>query len=68
MVEHASHGATEGLPDGADLSLGNRSGRSEWTVAAADAGQTFVGAPTDFVGMIETTATLRSSRSESSSV
>src|SRR5262245_30458798 len=60
-VEHASDGTTvtiEGLPDDFDLSFGNRSDNS-WTIAATDLEQTFVGAPTGFVGMIETTATLR---------
>jgi hypothetical protein len=62
-VEHESDGATvtiEGLPNGSDLSLGSRSERYGWTLAAADLVQTFVGAPTDFVGIMEPTATLRS--------
>jgi hypothetical protein len=50
----------DGLPDGADLSLGSRSDRFGWTLPAADLEQTFVGAPTDFVGVMEPTATLRS--------
>jgi integrase len=62
-VEHESDGATvtiEVLPNGADLSLGSRSECYGWTLAAADLEQTFVGAPTDFVGIMEPTATLRS--------
>jgi hypothetical protein len=62
-VVGTSAGATvtiEGLPDGADLSLGSRSDRSGWTLAAADLNQTFIGAPRDFVGVMEPTATLRS--------
>jgi len=61
-VEHASDGAIvtiEGLPDGVDLSLGNRSDIRGWTIAATDLEWTFVGAPAGFVGVIETTATLR---------
>lgn len=49
----------EGLLDGVDLSLGNRSDIRGWTIAATDLDQTFVGAPAGFVGVIETTATLR---------
>jgi hypothetical protein len=59
----ASDGATitiEGLPDGADLSLGSRSDRSGWTLTVADLERSFVGAPTGFVGIMEPTATLRS--------
>src|SRR5262249_5958609 len=51
-VGGASGGAImtiEGLPDGADLSLGSRSDRFGWTLPAADLEQTFIGAPTDFV-------------------
>ena len=62
-VEHESDGATvtiEGLPNGADLSLGSWSVRYGWTLAAVDLEQTFVGAPTDFVGIMEPTAALRS--------
>jgi len=61
-VEHASDGATltiEGLPDDFEVSLGNRSDNRGWTVAATDLVQTFIGAPLGFVGVIETTATLR---------
>ena len=57
-VEHASDGAIvtiEGLPDGVDLSLGNRSDIRGWTIAATDLEWTFVGAPVGFVGVIETT-------------
>jgi hypothetical protein len=50
----------EWLPDGADLSLGTRSDRSGWNLAAADVDNTFIGAPRDFVGVMEPTATLRS--------
>ena len=63
MVEHASDGATvriEGLPDGADLSLGSRADRFGWSVVAADLEQTYVGPPANFVGVIGPTATLRS--------
>jgi hypothetical protein len=59
----ASDGATitiEGLPDGADLSLGSRSNHSGWTLTVADLEQSFVGAPAGFVGIMEPTATLRS--------
>jgi len=59
----ASDGATitiEGLPDGADLSFGSRSDHSGWTLTVADLGQSFVGAPTGFVGIMKPTATLRS--------
>src|SRR6516162_322330 len=62
-VEHESDGGTvtiEGLPNGADLWLGSRLERYGWTLAAADLEQTFVGAPTDFVGIMEPTAALRS--------
>jgi hypothetical protein len=62
-VEHASGGeivTIEGLPEGADLSLGRRSADIGWNVPVADLEQTYVGAPTNFVGAIETTATLRS--------
>jgi hypothetical protein len=62
-VEHASGGeivTIEGLPEGADLSLGRRSAGIGWSVPVADLEQTYVGAPTNFVGAIETTATLRS--------
>jgi hypothetical protein len=55
IVEHASNGATvtiEGLPDGADLSLGSRANRFGWTVPATDLEQTFVGTGTDFVGVV----------------
>jgi hypothetical protein len=61
-VEHASEGATvtiEGLPDGADLSLGNHSDTRAWSVPAVDLEQTYVGPPPDFLGVIETIATLR---------
>jgi hypothetical protein len=63
MVEHAPDGATvtiEGLPDGAELSLGSRTGRSGWSVAAADLERTYIGAPVDFAGVIGPIATLRS--------
>jgi hypothetical protein len=63
MVEHASVGASvtiEGLPDGAELSLGTRADRFGWSVTAADLEQSYVGAPMDFVGVMEPTATLRS--------
>jgi hypothetical protein len=63
MVEHASNGATvtiEGLPDGAELSLGSRADRFGWSVAAVDLEQTYVGAPANFVGVIGPIATLRS--------
>src|SRR6516225_10720075 len=63
MVEHAFNGATvtiEGLPDGAELSLGSRADRFRWSVAAADLEQTYVGAPANFVGVIGPIATLRS--------
>ena len=59
----ASDGAIitiEGLPNGADLSLGSRSDHSGWTLTVADLEQSFVGAPTGFVGIMEPTATLRS--------
>jgi hypothetical protein len=62
-VEHASDGEIvmiEGLPEGADLSLGNRSNGISWSIPVADLEQTYVGAPTNFVGVIETTVTLRS--------
>jgi hypothetical protein len=62
MVEHGSDGATvtiEGLPDGADLSLGSAD-RFGWSVVAADLEQTYVGPPANFVGVIGPTATLRS--------
>ena len=61
-VEHASDGAIvtiEGLPDGVDLSFGNRCDIRGWTIAATDLEWTFVGPPAGFVGVIETTATLR---------
>jgi hypothetical protein len=61
-VQHTADGATvtfEGLPDGVELSLGNRSDNRDWTVAVTDLEKTFVGAPLGFVGVIETTATLR---------
>jgi hypothetical protein len=63
IAADASDGATitiEGLPDGADLSLGSRSDHSGWTLAVADLEQSFVGAPPGFVGIMEPTATLRS--------
>jgi hypothetical protein len=50
----------EGLPEGADLSLGTRSDSSGWNLGAADVDKTFIGAPRDFVGVMEPTATLRS--------
>jgi hypothetical protein len=62
-VEHASGGeivTIEGLPEGIDLSLGRRSDIIGWSVPVANLEQTYVGAPTNFVGAIETTATLRS--------
>ena len=62
-VEDASGGeivTIEGLPEGIDLSLGRRSDIIGWSVPVADLEQTYVGAPTNFVGAIETTATLRS--------
>jgi hypothetical protein len=62
-VEHASGGEIvmiEGLPEGVDLSLGRRSDGIGWSVPVTDLEQTYVGAPTNFVGAIETTATLRS--------
>jgi hypothetical protein len=62
-VEHASGGEIvmiEGLPEGADLSLGRRSAGIGWSVPFADLKQTYVGVPANFVGAIETTATLRS--------
>jgi hypothetical protein len=61
-VEHASEDVImtiEGLPDDVDLSLGNRSAPRVWTIAANDLEQAFVGAPLGFVGVIQTTATLR---------
>jgi hypothetical protein len=50
----------EGLPEGADLSLGRRSDGNGWSVPVAGLERTYVGAPPNFVGVIETTATLRS--------
>jgi hypothetical protein len=62
-VEHGSGGEIvmiEGLPEGVDLSLGRRSDGIGWSVPIADLEQTYVGVPANFVGAIETTATLRS--------
>ena len=62
-VEHASGGEIvmiQGLPEGVDLSLGRRSDGVGWSIPVADLEQTYVGVPANFVGAIETTATLRS--------
>jgi hypothetical protein len=66
-VEYASDGAAvtiEGLPEGAELSVGSRSDTRGWSVAAVDLEQTYVGPPPDFFGVIETIATLRAASGE----
>jgi hypothetical protein len=62
-VEHASSGETvtiRGLPNGSELSLGSFSESAGWTVVVGALDQTFVGAPKGFIGIIDTTISLRS--------
>jgi hypothetical protein len=49
-----------GLADGTELSLGTSLGSAAWLVSASDLDKTFVGAPKDFVGIMEVTVSLRS--------
>ena len=49
-----------GLADGTELSLGTSLGFSAWLVSGSDVDKTFVGAPKDFVGIMEVTVSLRS--------
>src|SRR5262245_56617735 len=62
-LKDASGGETvmvAGLAAGAELSLGTSLGTAAWLVSAGDLDKTFVGAPKDFVGIMEVTASLRS--------
>jgi hypothetical protein len=49
-----------GLAEGTELSLGTSLGSAGWLVSASDLDKTFVGAPRDFVGVMEVTVSLRS--------
>ena len=53
-----------GLADGTELSLGRSLGSDGWEISAADLDQTFVGAPKDFVGIMDATIELRSVQGE----
>ena len=60
-IEHASGDETVmigGLTESTELSLGTFAAASGWLVAARDVGDTFVGAPKDFVGVMEATVSL----------
>src|SRR5215510_9524287 len=49
-----------GLAEGSELSLGASLGLAGWLVSGSDLDKTFVGAPRDFVGVMEVTVSLRS--------
>src|SRR6266545_3288412 len=49
-----------GLVNGTELSLGSSVGLAGWTVSAGDVDKTFVGAPKDFVGIMEVMVDLHS--------
>jgi len=53
-----------GLAQDTELSLGTSQGPAGWFVSARDLDKTFVGTRQDFVGVMDTTVTLRSSRGE----
>jgi hypothetical protein len=53
-----------GLAQDTELSLGTSQGPAGWLVSARDLDKTFVGTRQDFVGVMDTTVTLRSSRGE----
>jgi len=62
-LKDASGGETvtvAGLAEGAELSLGTSLGSAAWLVSAGDLDKTFVGAPKDFVGIMEVAVSLRS--------
>jgi hypothetical protein len=50
----------EGLASGAKLSLGTSLGDARWRIATADLDKTFVAAPPDFVGVMNSTISLHS--------
>jgi hypothetical protein len=54
----------EGLAKDTELSLGTSQGPAGWLVSARDLDKTFIGTREDFVGVMDTTVTLRSSRGE----
>jgi hypothetical protein len=67
LLKGASSGETvtvEGLMKGTDLSLGIPRGSDGWLVSTADLDKTFVGAPQDFVGVMEATVNLRSASNQ----
>ena len=49
-----------GLANGIELSLGSSQGSAGWLVSARDLDSTFIGTPSDFVGVMDATVTLRS--------
>jgi hypothetical protein len=53
-----------GLAQDTELSLGTYQGPAGWLLSARDLDKTFVGTRQDFVGVMDTTVTLRSSRGE----
>src|SRR6266511_643018 len=53
-----------GLAQDTELSLGTSQGPAGWLVSGRDLDKTFVGTRHDFVGVMDTTVTLRSSRGE----
>ena len=53
-----------GLAQDTELSLGTSQGPAGWLVSGRDLDKTFVGTRQDFVGVMDTTVTLRSSRGE----
>jgi hypothetical protein len=53
-----------GLAQDTELSLGTSQGPAGWLLSARDLDKTFVGTRQDFVGVMDTTVTLRSSRGE----
>jgi hypothetical protein len=62
-LKDASGGETimvAGLAAGTELSLGTSLGLAGWLVSAGDLDKTFVGAPKDFVGVMDATVNLRS--------
>src|SRR5262245_13353406 len=63
LLKDASGGETvmlAGLAAGTELSLGTSLGSAGWLVSAGDLEKTFVGAPKDFVGVMDATVSLQS--------
>jgi hypothetical protein len=54
----------DGVPDGAQLSLGTSLSASRWSLSAAEVGETFIAPPKDFTGTVELTAKLYASSND----